>query len=729
MLVIGKPHRPGRVSFGPEVVVWSLAPELTARDPERVTCAEARQVFAVLRTLLRPSTRIVHFLSAGRWSWLAPGIRFILRKKIISTFHGYAPVSRADGVARGLLHRVNILQARAGLSASHVVVSVSEMLAARSRPLFPRALHVIIRNPLSPAFEDAGPRAHREPNTPFRFLIIGAGVHKGADTVLDALGMLRPAWPDGPSWTLTIAGFTKATAGRRISLQRRLGAFADRVSLIDALPHDAMPGLYGRHDALLLMSTQESFGLVVLEAMVSGLVPVISDRVGAAELIADGRTGFIVPSGDVRALAEVLQRLLDRSDGIDRDGLRAAARRSGTAQAAEAYLRLYDQILAAPPALTVVTNRCPHYRVRVFELLASVLPVRFLFFACPPAAGGAGERWGSFDGVGIPALRLPGVRLIPALYQRLLFGSYDVLIKCINGKMPLLLSYLIARLRRKRFILWTGLWRHPGTFLHTLTRPIVRFLYRRSDAIIVYGDHVRRYLQAEGVSPARVFVAPQAIDQERFSAGASAEGLERARAALPGGQIILCVARLMEEKGIPVLLRAAALLSPGEFTLVFAGDGPRRSAYEAMAGAAGLKTTVFLGHIPNDALAPFYRLATVAVLPSVTTRAFRECWGLVVNEAFSQGCPVVVTDAVGAAASGLVTDGRNGFIVPEGSPDHLASALRRILEDPRLRGALAANARAAAAEWTQERMVQGFLDAVASCTGWSGQRFSPREGR
>ena len=53
------------------------------------------------------------------------------------------------------------------------------------------------------------------------------------------------------------------------------------------------------------------------------------------------------------------------------------------------------------------------------------------------------------------------------------------------------------------------------------------------------------------------------------------------------------------------------------------------------------------------------------------------------NEAMCRAVPVVTTDAVGAAAGGLVVDGRTGVVVPEEDPDALAMALRRLLESPR----------------------------------------------
>jgi glycosyltransferase involved in cell wall biosynthesis len=90
----------------------------------------------------------------------------------------------------------------------------------------------------------------------------------------------------------------------------------------------------------------------------------------------------------------------------------------------------------------------------------------------------------------------------------------------------------------------------------------------------------------------------------------------------------------------------------------------------------------------------------------------REPWGLVVNEAFNQGVPVVATRAVGAVMGGLVQDEVNGFVVPEKESDALAIALKRILDDPVLRDSLGENARRSVAEWDYRRNVMGYLQAI-----------------
>ena len=107
-----------------------------------------------------------------------------------------------------------------------------------------------------------------------------------------------------------------------------------------------------------------------------------------------------------------------------------------------------------------------------------------------------------------------------------------------------------------------------------------------------------------------------------------------------------------------------------------------------------------------------YAGSDVVVVPSIPTRDFLEPWGLVVNEAFHRGVPVIATDAVGAAAGGLVQNERTGLVVPAGDGDALRSALHRLYDDPALRARLGANARAAVAAYTPAAWAQGMSQAL-----------------
>ena len=110
------------------------------------------------------------------------------------------------------------------------------------------------------------------------------------------------------------------------------------------------------------------------------------------------------------------------------------------------------------------------------------------------------------------------------------------------------------------------------------------------------------------------------------------------------------------------------------------------------------------------------------VVPSIATRTFREPWGLVVNEAMNQGLAVIASDAVGAAAGGLVRDGDNGLVVPAGDSGALAAAIARLADDPRCARGWARARREDVRAYSHDAWADGFSRALAS-VGLSRERW------
>jgi len=269
---------------------------------------------------------------------------------------------------------------------------------------------------------------------------------------------------------------------------------------------------------------------------------------------------------------------------------------------------------------------------------------------------------------------------------------------------------------RRPFVLWTGIWTRVTTAMQRVAFPLVRHVYRHADAVVAYGEHVGRYLEHEGVDRRRIFLAPQAVDNELYQRGIGPDERQalRSRLGLRVDQpVALYVGRLTAMKGLRYLLEAFRAVDDERAVLVMAGEGEDREELRALAASLGLATRVrFTGYVSPEATPAYYAIADVAVLPSVTIPAGKEPWGLVVNEAFNQGVPVIATDAVGAAAGRLLRDGVNGFVVPERDARTLGHALNRIFNQPDTRRHLGVNARDTIGQWTTERMVSGFRDAI-----------------
>ncbi len=102
-------------------------------------------------------------------------------------------------------------------------------------------------------------------------------------------------------------------------------------------------------DMLLLPSLHESFGLVALEAMACGVVPVVTDRGGAADFILDGSNGFLRDPEDIDGMAGAVLRVLGDpalQAQLAEDAQRDASGEFGVSCVLKKYLDLYDRLLA-----------------------------------------------------------------------------------------------------------------------------------------------------------------------------------------------------------------------------------------------------------------------------------------------------------------------------------------------------------------------------------------------
>jgi glycosyltransferase involved in cell wall biosynthesis len=87
---------------------------------------------------------------------------------------------------------------------------------------------------------------------------------------------------------------------------------------------------------------------------------------------------------------------------------------------------------------------------------------------------------------------------------------------------------------------------------------------------------------------------------------------------------------------------------------------------------------------------------------------------LVVNEAMNRGLAVIATDAVGAAAGGLVRDHHNGLIVPAGDSRALSAAITRLAQDLGLRRRMGSAGRADVLAFSHDAWAAGFSRALSS---------------
>lgn len=152
------------------------------------------------------------------------------------------------------------------------------------------------------------------------------------------------------AWDLVILG-DGALAPELEARRARLGLVAS-VHLPGFRQYDELPSWYGRASAFVLPSTSEPWGLVVNEAMASGLPVLVSRRCGCAvDLVAEGRNGFTFDPHDVVGLAILLHRLAH--GGLDLAAMGAASRaivaRWGVERFAQGLAGALAAAAGAPP--------------------------------------------------------------------------------------------------------------------------------------------------------------------------------------------------------------------------------------------------------------------------------------------------------------------------------------------------------------------------------------------
>ena len=216
---------------------------------------------------------------------------------------------------------------------------------------------------------------------------------------------------------------------------------------------------------------------------------------------------------------------------------------------------------------------------------------------------------------------------------------------------------------------------------YRLTRPLSRRIVGHLDAMLAVSAAAADYhAGALGVAANRFTIVPNGVDVARFAAAQPVPGI-----AEPDRPTLLFVGRLEPRKGLATLIRAFALLKEDhpDLRLLVVGEGPERERCQELLPTRLRADVVFLGRVANEELPGIYAACDVYVSPALGGESF----GIVLLEAMAAGRPVVASDIPGYR--GVITDGREGRLVPPRDHVALAGALGAYLDDPSLRGAVA----------------------------------------
>jgi len=170
---------------------------------------------------------------------------------------------------------------------------------------------------------------------------------------------------------------------------------------------------------------------------------------------------------------------------------------------------------------------------------------------------------------------------------------------------------------------------------------------------------------------------------------------------------LLYVGRLIEQKGVLDVIRAAALVHRRrECVLTIAGSGPAEAAARRTAAEWGIEGAVrFAGFVGGDDLRELYTSGDILLLPS-----WQEGFPTVLLEAMSAGLPLIVSPVGGIPDQ--LQDGVNAIFVPPHNPEKLAAAIFDLVDDDGLMRRMSLANRLKIQEYRPEVVAADYADVL-----------------
>lgn len=247
-----------------------------------------------------------------------------------------------------------------------------------------------------------------------------------------------------------------------------------------------------------------------------------------------------------------------------------------------------------------------------------------------------------------------------------------------------------------------------GPLRRRIDAALWRFSLARATAVVAVSDAIRGYVRRHRLDPEQVKTIPnKEFYHEKFGVPADAEevlSLERgALSNLPdGAELVVTIARLVEQKNLPNQIDAfaRAARSRPRLVLVLVGRGPLEEDVRRRIREAGIEGQVRLvPYLTHRALAALFQRSRVLLF---ATRF--EGQGRVIVEAMAAGLPVIGSNQ--PPFTDMIEPERSGLLVDPASPEEIAEALVRIVDDDALRSEMVAHCTAVAERYEVDRVNQ-----------------------
>jgi glycosyltransferase involved in cell wall biosynthesis len=275
---------------------------------------------AVIGELLRMRPDVVFTNSFGVWTILALLLKWLGRWRVVLAYEGSAPsVDFRNSPLRLAIRRLMIKASDAYITNSQDGKAyLIEYLHADPHRVFVQPYEVPAASAMTQKLDAIA--TTDQPQRPI-FLYVGQIIpRKGLHLLLDACRLLKQQGQE--RYTLLIVGDGVQRA--ELEAYTQAHQLSNCVKWIGRVDYDRLGSYFKIADAFILPTLEDTWGMVVLEAMTLSKGVLCSKFAGASDLVIDGENGYIFDPQDPQAIATAMQKFMDDPDLGDRFGQRSA---------------------------------------------------------------------------------------------------------------------------------------------------------------------------------------------------------------------------------------------------------------------------------------------------------------------------------------------------------------------------------------------------------------------
>lgn len=275
----------------------------------------------------------------------------------------------------------------------------------------------------------------------------------------------------------------------------------------------------------------------------------------------------------------------------------------------------------------------------------------------------------------------------------------DIVISVELG-MRSLFSAIYSKVSNKPLVLWLALSEHTEKNRKGLRLKLRKFLLNSCSAILCNGESSKKYIESYGVKK-KLFFIPCTSD---YMLGEPKKDFNSTN------KKILYTGHLIQLKGIKEMVEGLiswALKNESEkIELIIAGDGPEKEHFKKLNEIPNIEYQL-LGHVDYEELKSWYKKVDIYLFPTL-----QDEWGVVVNESFSNGVPVVGS-IYSQAVVELIDNQKTGWLYDPLEPNSFTKAFETALNtDKNKLEEMSNNCLKAIAELTPEKVGSSIIEAV-----------------